>query len=112
MKDTRPIEQQVAELTEEQKKTILKVDKYGMIVLLVLTVPGLLVMLLGLFTMMSTHGSARQDAYTGFLISGAIIVLISISMFLFIRIKFPYYSDQKCTYLRKQKKLEKKEQKQ
>ena len=90
MKEKTPIEQQVAELTEQQKKTILKVDTYGMILLLVLTVPGLIAMLLGLFTMMTTHGDRRQDAYTGFLITGGIIVLLSLSIFLFIRIKFPY----------------------
>ena len=108
MKETKTIEQQVAELTEEQKQTILKVDKYGMIILLVLTVPGLLFMMAGVFFLMTTASALHQDTYNWVLIAGGVVLAVSLSMFLFIRFRYPYYSDKKCSYLRKQQKLAKK----
>lgn len=103
MKEIKTIEQQVAELTEEQKDKILKIDKFGTIIVLVLTVPGILLMLYGLFVMVTSRFSS-DEAFKGFLISGAVVFFISLTTIIFIKTKFPYYSDRKASYIRKMRK--------
>lgn len=103
MKEIKTIEQQVAELTDEQKEKVLKIDRYGTIIVLVLTVPGILLMLYGLFVMV-TSGFSSDDAFKYFLISGAVVFLISIATIIFIKSKFSYYSDKKASYIRKLRK--------
>ena len=101
MKDARSVEEQVAELTEEQKDTILKVDKYGTIIVLALTLPGLLLLCLGLFFMITEATLFTETAYKGFQVLGGIILAISVAAIVFIKVKFPYYTDKKASYIRK-----------
>lgn len=81
MKDTRSIEEQVAELTEKQKDTVVKVGIWGIIILLVITLPLLLLFVLG-----------------------AITFLIVIVYLIIIKTVFPYYSDKKAQYIMKSRK--------
>ena len=104
MKETKTIEQQVAELSEEQKNTVLKVDKYGTIIVLALTLPGLLLLCLGLFFMITEATLFTEEAYKGFQILGGIVLAISLAAIVFIKIKFPYYSDKAASYIRKSRK--------
>ena len=104
MKNNKSIEQQFAELSEVQKNTILKVDKYGTIIVLALTLPGLLLMCLGLFFMITEATLFSEEAYKGFQILGGIILLISLAAIVFIKAKFPYYSDKMASYIKKSRK--------
>ncbi len=101
MKQSKSIEEQVAELTEQQKRTILNIDRYGMVILLVLTVPGLLMMCVGLLFAITTAGAMTPKTLRSFQLIGGVIVLISMAILVFIRVRYPYYSDKKAAYLRK-----------
>ena len=92
------------ELTEEQKNTVVKVGRYGTIVVLVLTLPGVLLMCLGLFFMITQPTLFSESAYKGFQILGGIIIFISLGIIAFIKIKFPYYSDKVANYIIKSRK--------
>ena len=100
----KTVEQMAAELTEKQKDTILKVDKYGTIIVLLLTVPGMLILFIGLFAMITDTSLFSEEAFMGFIVLGALIILISIASIVFIKVKLPYYSDKIVAYIRKERK--------
>lgn len=104
MKESKTIEQQVSELTEEQKDTVLKVAKYGTIILLAVTLPGVLLMCLGMFFMITQPTLFSESAYKGFQILGGIIIFISLVIIAIIKIKFPYYNDKVANYIIKSRK--------
>ena len=101
MMDKRSIEEQVAELTEQQKDTVLKVAKYGTIATLCIPAPFIIFSLLGLITMILDPLKFTDEAMIGFYIVLAIGVLIAIGINVFIKIKYPFYSDKKASYIRK-----------
>jgi len=106
MKDTRPIEEQVAELTEEQKDNILKVDKYAMIIAACASLPIIAVLIIVLLGFVDK--SARYRIGDAYLIALAVICVLTfavcIGAVLFIRSKYPYYSDNKSAYIKKNRK--------
>ena len=104
MKDTRSIEEQVAELTEKQKDTIVKVGTWGTVILLVIEVPLLLLFMFGLLTMVTDPLSMTDAAFTGWKILGVIIFVVAIVYFIIIKAAFPEYSDKKATYIMKSRK--------
>ena len=86
MMDKRSIEEQVAELTEQQKDTVLKVAKYGTIATLCIPAPFIVFSLLGLITMILDPLKFTDEAMIGFYIVLAIGVLIAIGINVFIKI--------------------------
>lgn len=104
MKEKKSIAEQVAELTEEQKNTILKVDKYGTIIMLALMIPGLLLLLLGLVTMITDAAMFTLTAYKGMVVLGSLMTALCVGAIVFIKVKFPFYNDRKAAYIRKSRK--------
>ena len=100
-KDALTLEQQAQALTPEQKETVLEVDKWGTLLLLVLAVPGLVLMLLGMYAMGGDGVLFPENAYQGFQTAGVILMALSLGLFLFVKIKFPYYSNKLAAYLRR-----------
>ncbi len=110
MKDTRPIEAQVADLTEQQKKTVCNIFTYGLIGECIVLIPGVALMFFCLFLMFVDPVTFFETTINGmslnhifFLVCGVVAVLC-FAFIAFIKIKFPYYSDKKAVYLRKQRK--------
>ena len=101
MKDTRSIEEQVAELTEKQKDTIVRVGIWGTVILLVTIVPLLLLFMLGVVAMAMNPLLMTEGALIGWGILGAIIFVVLIVYLIVIKTAFPYYSDKKAKYIRK-----------
>ena len=104
MKDTRSIEEQVAELTEKQKDTIVRVGIWGTVILLVITIPLLLLFMLGVVTMATNPLLMTEEAFIGWEILGAIIFVVLIAYLIIIKTAFPYYSDKKAKYIMKSRK--------
>ena len=99
-KESLTLEQQAQQLTQAQKETVLKVDKWGTLLLLLLAIPGLILMLLGMYAMGGDGVLFAEKSYEGFQTAGVILMALSLGVFLFIKIKFPYYSNKLATYLR------------
>lgn len=104
MKDTRSIEKQVAELTEKQKDTIVKVGIWGTVILVVTVVPLLILFALGTIIMVTNPLSMTGKALIGWATLGIIIFVLLIMYLVVIKTVFPYYSDKKARYLMKSRK--------
>ena len=111
MKNKKSIEEQVAELTLEQQDKIIKVGKVATALQLVGGIPWFLLCLMGLWVIinppLSMSWSDYDKLYLGFLtllVIGAVYVL---GIFLFVKIKYPYYSDTKWRYIAKKRKADK-----
>lgn len=108
MKDTRSIEQQVAELTQEQQDKIIKVGTIASLLELI----GLIPMLITLFWQivmlisppMGYDWADKRTASLGAFVIIAICFAYIIGVLLFVKIKYPYYSDAKCKYIKKMRK--------
>ena len=111
MKDTRSIEEQVAELTEQQKDAILKVAKYGTIILIItmcLCIVATVITFAISVVMISIVGSYVcfvSIPIFALIFLSYVVVLVAYTIFL--NVKVPYYSDKKAKYLKQQKKAEK-----
>lgn len=105
MKEQKSIEEQVAALSEKEKETILKVAKYGTVSIFgigTLIIAFLAINLVGIITDYSRYG---ERGLAGFFISVVLGLGIIIAIFLFIKIRFPYYNDKIATYLKKNNKI-------
>lgn len=114
MNNKKTIEEQVAELTEEQKEKILKVDLISGIVLAVLAVPVLVFMFFTMLGMLTT-GSKSMIVADGLMlildVLLCVIIAIVVGILVFVKVKYPYYTSARCKYIRKMKKTEKYEKK-
>ncbi len=99
MKDSRSIEEQVAELTEHQKDTVVKVGIWGSVILCVTTIPMLLMFLSGVIMMVVSPLTMTDTLFTVWLIFGALIAVFVIVYWVVIKAAFPYYSDKKAQYI-------------
>ena len=108
MKDTRSIEEQVAELTEKQKDTIVRVGIWGTVIFLVTAVPPLLLFILGAVIIVTDSLLMTEAAFFGWGILGAITFVVLIAYLIIIKTAFPYYSDKKAKYIMKSRKGKKK----
>ena len=101
MKENTPIAQQVEALTEEQKNTVVKVDTYAKIILLILAAPGIAMLVFGGYLLIT-----KPEAMASGLLSMLVTLLISLAMLcvmavFFLKTKYPYYSMKKASYIRK-----------
>lgn len=106
MKDTRSIEEQVAELTEQQIDTILKVDVIAGLVIILGALSGLVLMIINLFAILNISlpfEVADKLVIINFIIMALYIAFV-VGTLVFVKIKFPYYSSSKCSYIRKMRK--------
>ncbi len=106
MKDTRSIEEQVSELTEQQKDTILKVDVIAGLIMVLGALPAIVLMLINFFAILDI--SLPFEIADGLVITNFIIMVICfafvIGVLVFVKFKFPYYSGKKCDYIKKSRK--------
>ena len=108
-KEKKSIEEQVAELTEEQKDKIVKVGKWGTVAFLVTILPLLLFFLLVSFSIMLMPGMATNTPFLiGWIVLGALSFVAIIAYLIVIKAICPYYSDKKCNYIQKCRKEQKK----
>lgn len=106
MKDQLSIEEQVAQLTEEQKDTILKVDLIGGLCVLLGVVPVVVLMLFNMLAILDVSlpfEIAGGMVAVNFVLMALCFVFV-IGVLVFVKIKFPYYSGKKCDYIRKMRK--------
>ena len=108
MREKKSIEEQVAELTEKQKDTVVKVGIWGTVTLCIIAVPALLWDFLGFVLMITSPLLMTEAAFSGWLIGlGIGMVLVALPLII-IKAVFPYYSDKKARYIMKLRKKEKK----
>ena len=104
MKDNKSIAEQVAELTEEQQNKLMKVGFWGTIIMCAVLIPLIVLVLLGLFIMISDPMKMEGAAYYGFLILCAITAILAIGGIFVIKSICPYYNDRKYVYIKKMRK--------
>lgn len=111
MKTKKSIAEQVAELTPEQQDTLIKVGKRALIIELIIGIPWIIISLLGFCIMVSPpvgFDYANYDKlFMGFeliLVIGAVCML---GIVIFVKVKYPYYTDARWKYIHKMRKLNK-----
>jgi len=102
------IAEQVAALTPEQRNKIPRIGKIAMIVQLVVAIPLLVLELFGLIYMLTNPLDVTDAFFGGFLTVFALAFLWVVGVLLFVKIKYPYYSDAKAKYIKKQQKAQRK----
>ena len=104
----KTIEQQVNELTEQQKDTIIKVGKIALILQLIVAIPILLFCIIGLFCMvnppMGFDYSDTDKIFAGIVTLLVIMAVWVVGILVFVKVKWPYYSDKKWQYINKMRK--------
>ena len=102
MANRQSIEEQVAALTPEQRNKIPRIGKIATIAQLVVAIPLLVLELMGLIYMF-TNPLDVTDAFFGGFITGLVLAFLWVlGVVLFVKIKYPYYSDAKAKYIKKQ----------
>ena len=98
--ENKTIEQQVAELTQEQKEIILKVGKgTGRVVVLMV---ALAIYALGV--LIPVFLNSYYSGYKAFCMIGILVMVVLVVAFnVYPRIKYPFYSEKLYNYLKKNK---------
>ena len=108
MKDTRSIEEQVASLTEEQQNTIVKVDKIANLIIIIVGVLCVVPMIVNMCTIATTLSSDVADLAMWFNVALMVVVITTIlGVWGFVKIKFPFYTGKRCSYIKKMRKNKK-----
>lgn len=104
----KTVEEQVNELTEKQKDTIIKVGKIALALQLIVAIPVLVLCIIGLFCMvnppMGFDYSNTDKIYSGIITLLVIMAVWVIGLLVFVKVKWPYYSDKKWQYINKMRK--------
>ena len=104
----KTIEEQVNELTEQEKDTVIKVGKIALILQLIVAIPVILLCIIGLFCMvnppMGFDYSDTDKIFSGIITLLIIMAVWVIGLLAFVKIKWPYYSDKKWQYIHKMRK--------
>ena len=98
------IEEQVAQLTEEEKNKILKIGKVVSIIGIIIIALMILWCLMGCYLMMNLPLTAEINLVQMELgiIGGEVIGFAAIiAMLIFVKVKYPFYSDKKLIYIKK-----------
>ena len=108
MANKTPIEEQVAQLTREQQDKIIKVGKIAVTLQLIGGIPWMIFLALGLWVMTNPpigfdYGD-YDKLYLGLMTWLVIGFLYIAGILLFVKIKYPYYSDAKWRYINKKRK--------
>lgn len=111
MKDKKSIEQQVAELTQEQQDKLFKIGKTAFAFQLIGGIPWLILLMLGLWVIISPPiGFDYADynkLYIGFMTWAVIGVVYILGILAVVKIKCPYYSDERWKFINKKRKANK-----
>lgn len=104
----KTIEEQVNELTEQQKNTIIKVGKRALALQLIGAIPMLVLCIIGLYSMVNPPmGYDYMDSekiFSGIMTLLVIMAVYVIGITVFVKVKWPYYSDKKWQYINKMRK--------
>ncbi len=100
----KSIEEQVAALSENEKKTVLKVAKYGTLAILGLGIPMIIFFAINLIGIMTDYSAYGESGLIGFFIGLGLCLTIIVGIMVFIKIRFPYYSDAVADYIKKNEK--------
>ena len=105
---TKTVEEQVNELTEKQKDTIIKVGKIALALQLVVAIPVLVLCIGGLFCMvnppMGFDYSDTDKMFSGIITLLVIMAVWVVGLLVFVKVKWTYYSDKKWQYINKMRK--------
>ncbi len=103
-----PVEEQAAQLTEEEKAEVMRVGKISMLAAVLSGVAAFLVAFCLSFTLMTVKSTGPSESdnmrTTIFLIAAAVLAVIVIVLYVNIKKKCPKYNDKLYSYLRKQQK--------
>ena len=104
----KTIEEQVNELTEKQKDTIIKVGKIVPTLQLVVAIPLLVLCIIGMNCMVNPplgfDYSDTDKLFLGVITLWMIMGIWVIGLVVFVKIKWPYYSNKKWRYINKMRK--------
>lgn len=99
------MEEQVAQLTQEQQDKIIKVGKIAVALQLIGGIPWLIMVIAQFLRLINSYSyfdrEAAMGALTIWLIIGCVYL---VGIFAFVKIKYPYYSDARWKYINKQRK--------
>ena len=104
MVDQLSIEEQVAQLTAEEKNKVLKIGKSATIIGSVIIALMLLWFLGGIYLMIAPPLGIELDFIKlglGIIGGGVIGFVALIAMIIIIKVKYPFYSDKKLSYIKK-----------
>ncbi len=108
MKNTRTLEEQVAQMTEEQKDKIVRIGTGFLLALCVVDIPLLLFSWIGFWAMTEASYERADSIFILSLSTGILAMIFTIGVVLFVKLKYPEYSDGKRRYIRKERKARKK----
>ena len=102
MKKKKSIEEQVAELTEEQKNKVLKFGSWSLIAVLLVFIPQVVVFILATAVLCLSSSLTTNIPYLiGWGALFVSVVVTGIAYFVIMKIVCPYYSDRKYNYIKK-----------
>ena len=102
MKDKRSIEEQVAELTEDQKNKVIKAGFWATIAYIVGFLPLLIIFILATLGMFIFPSFATSIPYiVAWAVLGLLTFATLIAWFVILKVVCPYYSDRKYAYIKK-----------
>lgn len=105
MKNKKDIEFEVAQLTQEQKNTVLKIGKLYPLVLALVFLPAFIFAVWNFFKVIQVekYGNSADSLMLYNIIALSAVLVYAVVSLIFVRIKFPFYSDKKYKYLKKNK---------
>lgn len=102
------IEEQVAQLSQEEQDKIIKAGKIASALQLIIGIPWFIIAVLGLITMINPplrfDYNDYDKLYFGLMIWLFIGAALITGILVFVKVKFPYYSDAKWRYINKMRK--------
>ena len=111
MKREVSIEEQIAELTPEQQNKVLKAGKFAIIGCALVGIPWILGCILGLFVLIDPPLGFDHSNYNGLCIGYFMWAIIGFLLYMMVpiitKLVWPYYSDAKFRYIKKQRKANK-----
>ncbi len=103
-----PIEEQVAQLTPEQQDKIVKIGKIGLVIELIVGIPWFIILALGAWVTINPPLGFDYSNYDRLHLGWNMLfftgVICFVGMLVFMKIKYPYYSDAKYRYIKKMRK--------
>lgn len=107
-KKKRSIAEQVAALSQEKQDKIVKIGKRATLMQLSVGIPWLILSALGLWFMINPPLSFDYNDYDRLYISLMIWIILGavyiLGIFIYILVKYPYYSDARWRYITKMRK--------
>lgn len=102
------VAQEVAQLSQEQQDTIIKVGKRALFWQMIVAIPWLILMILGIFVLIDPPLDFDYNdygkLYLGYLTLAVLGAAYLIGVLVFVKVKYPFYSDAKWRYINNMRK--------